>query len=146
MLLASKTEANVTRPYYTAWQTPQHGKIFETHFIVAENRYAIPHGLLSRLAYQESNYNAAARGPNGEVGLMQIIQKWHPTVNPFDPIDSIYYAARILKGYYNEFGNWKAALAAYNWGETNVRNKGYLSAPQSTKNYYNAILRDIGLL
>ncbi len=127
------------------WATPAKGAQFENYFIQATARYNLPPGLLSRLAKQESDYNINAISSAGAKGLMQIIPRWHPGVNVNDPIESIFYAGALMRKYFNEFGTWEKALAAYNWGETNVRNKGIEQAPESTKRYIENILRDIGL-
>ncbi len=132
-------------PARQVWATPAKGVQFENYFIQATARYNLPPGLLSRMAKQESDYNPAASGASGEVGLMQITPRWHPGVNASDPIESIFYAGSLMRKYFNEFGTWEKALAAYNWGKTNVRNKGLEQAPESTKRYIENILRDIGL-
>jgi len=129
----------------TVWATPKNGLAFESYFKTAEKQYSLPSGLLSRMAYQESRYNPNATGTSGEVGIMQIIPRWHPGVNAANPVDSIFYAGALMQKYYNEFKSWPAAIAAYNWGETNVRNKGLEQAPESTKRYIRDVLGDIGL-
>lgn len=128
------------------WITPDRGKVFDFHFNKAETQYNLPGGLLSRMAFQESNYDPSVLGAGGEVGLMQITPKWHPSVNPADPIASIYYAGKIVRDYYNEFGSWEKALASYNWGVTNVREKGMTQVPPITLSYYINVLNDIGAL
>ena len=132
-------------PARQVWATPVNGLAFENYFNQASARYNLPLGLLSRMALQESGYNPNATGASGEIGIMQITPRWHPGVNAADPIESIFYAASLMRKYFNEFGSWEKALAAYNWGETNVRNKGIEQAPQSTRRYIQNVLRDIGL-
>lgn len=126
------------------WATPGSGQEYEAHFKGAENMYNLPAGLLSRMAYQESRYNPNAISAAGAIGIMQIIPKWHPGINPYNPKESIYYAGAIMRQYYNEFKTLSKALAAYNWGETNVRNKGISHIPVETQNYIKNILGDIG--
>lgn len=127
------------------WATPVNGLAFENYFKQASERYNLPAGLLSRMALQESSYNPNARGTSGEVGIMQITPRWHPGVNAYDPQESIFYAGTLIRKYFNEFGSWEKAIAAYNWGETNVRNKGVEQAPEITRQYIQNVLRDIGL-
>lgn len=131
-------------PAKSSWATPAPGMAFERYFKGAERMYNLPPGLLSRMAYQESRYNPDAKGASGEVGIMQITPRWHPNVNPNDPEESIYYAGFLMRKYYNEFRNWSAAIAAYNWGETNVRNKGIEQAPEITRGYIRDVMGDIG--
>jgi soluble lytic murein transglycosylase-like protein len=132
-------------PARQVWATPVNGLPFENYFKQASERYSLPPGLLSRMAYQESNYNPNASNPSGAKGIMQIIPRWHPGVNVYDPRESIFYAGALMRNYYNEFRNWPEALAAYNWGETNVRNKGLEQMPEETRQYIRNVLEDIGL-
>jgi len=127
------------------WATPAEGKPYQAFFERAERLNNLPAGILSRMAYQESRYNPNATGASGEVGIMQIIPRFHPNVNPANPHDAIYYAGALIRKYHRELGSWGKALAAYNWGITNVRAKGVEQAPPSTVRYVNAILTDIGL-
>jgi len=145
ILAAAVGIALFTLPTRQTWATPKNGLAFETYFKSAEKQYSLPAGLLSRMAYQESRYNPNAISTRGAIGIMQIIPRWHPGVNVANPVDSIFYAGALMRKYYNEFKTWPAAIAAYNWGETNVRNKGIEQAPESTKRYIRDVLGDIGL-
>jgi len=133
------------------WETPDNGKKYDVYFRQAELINNLPPGLLSRIAYQESRFRediitGATKSSAGAVGLMQIVPKWHPDVNPLDPIASINYAGEYMARLYNRFGDWKTALAAYNWGQGNVARKGINRLPQETANYVRDISRDIGLV
>lgn len=128
------------------WNTPTNGLKYEKLFNAASNQYALPPGLLSRVAYQESRYNPNAVSPAGAVGLMQIVPKWHPTAKPYDPIDSIFYAAKYLRQLYDQTGSWANALAAYNWGIGNLTREGLENAPRETRNYIAEITRDTGVV
>jgi len=129
------------------WITPANGQKYEKDFIAASAVHGLPDGLLSRVAYQESRYNPKAKSPVGAIGLMQFMPATAKDfgIDPLDPIDSIYASARYLKQLYNKFGNWKEAVAAYNWGQGNVARKGLAKAPAETRNYFAQILNDIGL-
>lgn len=90
-----------------------------------ETQNGIPKTMLVGLAYQESHFrpdiiSGDTVSPAGALGIMQIVPKWHPDVNPLDPIASINYAAKYLRTLYNKFGTWELALQAYNWGEGNL--------------------------
>lgn len=126
------------------WTTPPQGQKYDPYFRQAERMYSLPPGLLSRVALQESSYNPEAKGESGEVGIMQIIPRWHPSVNAADPVASIFYAGKYLRENYNRFGSWREALAAYNWGPTVLARKGFDAAPASTKQYVYDVLADIG--
>ncbi len=93
----------------------------------------LPQGLLLMIAYQENgrswNWNTSARSPRGASGVMQLmpiaIQEIKrisgAVINPLNVIQSIYGAGLYLKWLYKLFGNWRIAIAAYNYGLGNVR-------------------------
>lgn len=76
----------------------------------------------------ESKFDPNAyNSKSGATGIAQIIQRYHPTVNPRDPEASLNYAAnwmRQLIAQYTSAGKSNPtayALAAYNWGPGNVQ-------------------------
>jgi soluble lytic murein transglycosylase-like protein len=108
--------------------------------------YGLPANLLSRVAYQESRFNPAAKNAgSGALGMFQIVPRWHPTAEPLDWRKAADYAAGYLTQLYRQFGTWSKALAAYNWGPGNVSKYGLSRAPTETENYYKQIMADIGL-
>ncbi len=127
------------------WRPPSKAAPYLGWFIDAENQYGLPRYLLARVAQAESNYNPNAESHAGAIGLMQIIPRWHPGVDPLDPKASIYYAAQYLRKLYNRFGTWPMALAAYNWGQGNLSSKGFDRAPRETRNYVAKIAGDLRL-
>ena len=114
----------------------------------AELKQGLPAGLLARVVYQESRYRTdiitgEVVSSAGAVGIAQIVPRWHPTVNPLDPVASIYYAASYLRTLYGQFGTWRLALAAYNFGPGNVSSgKPW---PDETLAYVSDIAGDVGL-
>lgn len=133
---------------YTGWELPPEGEPYKRALDNASRIYNLPKNLLARVAYQESRFipsiiNGTQKSSKGAVGIMQIIPKWHPTVDPTNPNDAIGYAAGYLSKLYNQLGSWPQALAAYNWGIGNLRNKGIENAPLETRNYIDQILSDI---
>lgn len=118
--------------------------------LAAEAANGIPPYLLARLAWQESRFredivSGKTKSSAGAVGIMQIVPKWHPDVNPYDAKASIAYAGKYLKSLYNQFGTWELALKAYNWGQGNVKKwlAGQAVQPTETKNYSAQILADV---
>lgn len=152
------------------WATPYKGRHFEPLFTAMTAQYGLPAGLLSRQAQRESAYDPVARSPAGALGIMQIVPKWHPSLDPgdaaadaaaaLDPTRAIPYAAKYLRYLFDRFGSWTLALAAYNAGETVVARYG-LQNPQDprspriarggvppyteTRQYVAAILPDVGI-
>ena len=118
----------------------------------AELRHAIPPLMLVRLAYQESRFrtdviSGQVVSSAGAMGLMQIVPRWHPGVDPLDALAAINYAASYLAQLYRQFGTWELALQAYNWGPGNLTKflRGELvSMPAETSTYSRQILADAG--
>ena len=129
-----------------AWALPDAGMQWEAEFRDAERLFGLPDDLLARMAQQESSYQPDAVSTAGAVGLMQIVPRWHPGVDPLDPLASIYYAGRYMRENYDRFGTWSEALAAYNWGPTALAEHGLANAPEETRNYVTAITGDLGII
>lgn len=104
-------------------------------FLAAETAHGLPKFLLVEVARAESQFNIYAKSPAGAQGIMQIVPKWHPGVDPYDPNAAIFYAANYLKQLYNKTGSWQGALGAYNWGIGNLEKYGWGRAPAETRNY-----------
>jgi soluble lytic murein transglycosylase-like protein len=128
------------------WTLPAAGYKYKNDLDRATLIYQLPKNLLARVAAQESDFRPNVISNRGAVGLMQIVPRFHRSVDPTIPKDSIFYAAEYLRNLYNRFGSWKLALAAYNWGPTNLQKKGIANAPRETKNYVAQISHDINLV
>lgn len=137
---------NSLMPYYL----PETARPYLAALHDAEIRNGIPAGLLVRIAYQESRFRPEIIGCQknssaGAKGIMQIVPRWHPGVNPCDPAAAIPYAGRFLRQMYDQFHDWKLALMAYNWGSGNVSKylKGQASPPFETQQYVAQITSDV---
>ncbi len=124
----------------------------------AEDRYGIPRDLLVRQAYQESRFrddiiSGATRSGAGAIGIMQIIPKFHPSIDPGDaaaderaalnPATAIDYAAKFLSQLKRQFGTWSLALAAYNAGPGNVNKYKGIPPFKETQSYVSQIVGDV---
>lgn len=98
----------------------------------AASRQGIDPVLFVRQITVESDFNPNAVSRAGAVGIAQIMPALHPAVDPTDPYASLDYAARLMRGYINHYGDWRRALIAYNAGPGRLEpgNRYYL--PQST--------------
>lgn len=130
------------------WILPAAGKPYALDFVLAEIANQLPSGLLSRVAWQESRFNPEAQSGAGAQGIMQIVPRWHPDVNPWDPQAAIAYAGQYLRQLHNQFGSWALALAAYNYGPGNVNkvDRNIDRMPKETRLYVLEISRDVSLV
>lgn len=136
-----------------AAMTPErHGALLdiENAFQQASYEYGVPTGVLRTMADIESAFrpeiiSGQVKGAAGEVGIMQITPKWHPNVDPYDPVQSIWYAAGWLRDLRERFGSWRLAVVAYNWGPTNLSQYGLEAAPQVTKDYLARVVAATGI-
>lgn len=121
----------------------------------AEKMHGIPAGILHRLIKAESAFrsdviNGTTTSAVGALGIAQFMPSTAKDegINPLDPVASIYGAAKYLRKVYGWVGgDWKKAVAGYNWGAGNVnrvsKEKGTAWAsfvPTETKNYIAKII------
>ena len=93
----------------------------------------IPTLLLAALALHESSFDPRARGPKGGRGLLQVRPstakqtaarlgvEWRGEASLSEPFVNAKLGAAYLRTLHEEFGNWEAAMAAYNMGPTRLR-------------------------
>ena len=100
---------------------------------------------------QESGFNPSAVSPAGAIGIAQFLPSTAREfgVNPWDPIQSLAGAARLMAQYVHHqyIGDYAKALAAYNAGPGTVQwavargGPNWISyLPAETKNYIRIIL------
>lgn len=148
-LLAAGTGAIVL----ASWKSSKGAKKYLPMLNAVEVKYGIPTDLLARIAYQESRFRediikGDVSSQAGAEGLMQIVPKYHPGVNPLDPVAAADYAGSFLRSLYNTFGSWRKAAAAYNAGQGNLTKDladGIFGddLPTETKNYVTQIFNDL---
>jgi hypothetical protein len=89
-------------------------------------------GLLTRLVWTESRFQAHAVSPKGAQGIAQFMPETaaqRGLADPFDPEQAIPKAAQLLADYTQQFGNIGLAAAAYNAGPNRVA--GWLAGSSS---------------
>jgi hypothetical protein len=109
----------------------------------------LPVEFFTRVIWQESRFNANARGPVTRSGKRaQGIAQFMPgtaaerqLLDPFDPIQALPKAAEFLRDLRSDFGNLGLAAAAYNAGARRVREwlEGIGGMPSETR-YYVAVI------
>ncbi len=114
---------------------------FIPHARAAARRYGIPEDLFLRLVQQESGWNPGARSHKGATGLAQLMPGTAAKlgVDPHDPVQNLHGGARYLRMMYNQFGNWRLALAAYNAGPGAVQKYNGIPPYRETRNYVRII-------
>ncbi len=66
---------------------------------------------------QESGFDPLAGSSAGAQGIAQIIPRYHPGVDPWDPDSSLRYAAQLMAGHIQNYGgDIRKALTAYHAG------------------------------
>jgi len=112
----------------------------QTQIIQTANQQGVPSSIALAVAQQESGFNPDAVGSVGELGVFQLRPQYFPGAS--DPDTNITTGVSYLKQLYQQFGDWGTALAAYNWGPTNVSNANASGAsfPQQVTNYVQSVL------
>jgi soluble lytic murein transglycosylase-like protein len=122
----------------------------------AEAAAGIPTNLLARMAYEESRFRpdvitGETASTAGALGILQLEPEYFSTVQvpvPFSTADTqaqITQAAQQLASLYAAFNDWGYAVAAYNCGETCMKNvlAGSQAMPSETSAYVSDILTDV---
>jgi len=132
------------------WPLPASGEPYRSIIQSAATDYGVPFDLIARDLYQESRFNPNAHNASGADGIAQLIPRFYPGVNTRDPSQAIPAQAQSLANYYDRFGTWAEALAAYDWGPGNVDNAQNLygdnwlaNAPTEARKYVGQILTDV---
>ncbi len=83
----------------------------------AARKAGIDPDLFERQIQQESSFNPNAGSSAGAQGIAQIVPKWHPGVNPWNPTEALDYAANLMARHLKTYGgDMTKALVAYNGG------------------------------
>ena len=149
---AENLDVSVQSTLGVAWPYPR-GAEYQSLFDDATSQYGLPPGLLAAQGWQESRFrpeviDGTVVSSAGAVGIMQLIPRFYPDVDPTDPSQAIPAAAKSLAAYQRQFGAWDLALAAYNWGPGNLSkniNMPRESWPQETQTYVTNIINGAGV-
>lgn len=109
---------------------------------MAAERHNVPADLFLRLVQQESGWNPSAVSVKGALGLAQLMPQTAALlgVDPNDAAQNLDGGARYLRQQYDQFGNWRLALAAYNAGPAAVARYGDVPPYRETETYVLVIL------
>ena len=103
----------------------------KSYAIDQANANGIPPEIFTNLIGAESSWNPNAISKAGAEGIAQLEPGTAPDINRFDPIASIERAAKLLRSYFDKFGSWDLAVAAYNAGPHAVEEHGNKIPPYS---------------
>jgi soluble lytic murein transglycosylase-like protein len=110
----------------------------------SSERHSLDPALVRAVIRAESAFNSNAVSRKGAIGLMQLMPDTASSLNvtnPYDPEQNIAGGARYLRYLLDRFhGNVPLALAAYNAGETRVRDSRIPRIPE-TREYIRRVLR-----
>lgn len=123
------------------WVVPRAGDEYVDQCRNAAIRNSLPLDLITRMAWEESRFNADVRGRAGEVGILQIIPRLHPGVDAHDPDASIDYCAEWVRSNRAKLHSLPLAVASWNAGTARAR-QGWAKLPATTKTYVTEILHD----
>ena len=118
----------------SAVQKNAHPIRYESYVEVYASQYNVPEYVVYAVINTESGFNASLESPTGERGLMQMSPELFALISSeqhldekidadalFDPEISIRYGVYYLRYLFNEFQSWSAAIAAYDAGESAVK-------------------------
>src|SRR4030067_3217831 len=111
----------------------------------ASEEHGVPYEVLYRNIKQESNFNPKAVSKTGARGIAQFIPSTAKAMgikDPHDPKEAIPASAKYLKQLYDQFGDWKLAVAAYNAGPTAIRNAKGIPNIKETQDHVKAVFPD----
>lgn len=109
----------------------------------------IPPTYFVRQIQLESGFNPNAQSPSGAEGIAQFMPSTAAGlgIDPWDPIQALQAAAKMMANSYHQYGDYAKALAAYNAGSANLNNaikscgSNWLSCmPAQTQHYVATIM------
>ena len=115
----------------------------------AANGTGIPANLFVKQIYAESGFRTNAYSGAGAIGIAQFMPGTAASlgINPYNPVQSLWGAARLMASYYHRYGNYAMALAAYNAGPGTVdyavwgcHSNWTYCLPYETQNYIRIIM------
>lgn len=121
--------------------------LIEKHSKVAQ----LDPALIEKIIMAESKGDPNAKSSAGAQGLMQIMPETAKEIgleNPFDPEENIKAGTKYFAELHKQFkGDTRKALAAYNWGQGNVKEDPELkNAPKETHAYIKKVMGIEGII
>jgi soluble lytic murein transglycosylase-like protein len=117
----------------------------KTYADTQADAFGIPRTFFSNLIETESGWNPNSVSSKGAQGIAQLMPGTAPEINRFDPYASMSKAASLLKEYYDRFGTWEMAAAAYNAGPGSVTKYSGVPPYPETQNFVAKVMSGLGL-
>ena len=116
--------------------------VLESSVQRSAHTFGLDASLLKALLWTESHFCLQAISPVGAIGLGQLMPATAAVlgVNPRDPVQNIYGAAKYLRQMWDQFHDWTFAIAAYNAGPGAVRRYRGIPPYRETQNYVRKVL------
>lgn len=114
---------------------------------VAGRAYGVDPCLVAAVIKAESDFQSRAVSPRGAEGLMQLMPDTAAILGVDDSFNiewNIAGGTRYLNQMYAQFGTWRRALIAYNWGPGNLLKYGEDRMPEETQTYLLRVERFYG--
>ncbi|HEY6020750.1 MAG TPA: D-Ala-D-Ala carboxypeptidase family metallohydrolase [Candidatus Paceibacterota bacterium] len=124
--------------------TPNYATLADQIAVRTAQRYGLDPNYFRSLFHaqinQESGFQPRVNSSAGAQGIAQIVPRYHPGVDPYNPQAALGYAANMDAQNFKKYGNWNDVLSIYNSG------RGYSvgrNIPE-TRNYVSRILGAAG--
>ncbi len=130
-------DPTATVPLATASSNGSQVQAYASTFEAASAAYGLPPGMLQAVAQVESDFNPLAVSSAGAEGIMQLMPQTAASlgVDPYNPTQAIWGAAKLLAQKLATFGSVPLALAAYNAGDGAVEAYGGIPPYPQTQAY-----------
>lgn len=119
---------------------------YQAQILTSAAKWGVSPALLAAQLDAESSFNPNAVSSAGAVGIAQFLPSTAKSVgvDPYNVNAAIDGMANLDKHYFNKFGSWDLALAAYNAGEGAVSDHNGIPPFPETQNYVKKILAQAG--
>src|ERR1043166_8288265 len=108
----------------------------------AARQHGVDPRIFKALLAKESGWDPRAKSPAGALGIAQFMPSTAKGlgINPLDPRQAIFAAAKYLSGKIKHYGDVKLALASYNAGDGAVQKYGGVPPYAETQKYVHDIM------
>jgi soluble lytic murein transglycosylase-like protein len=143
--------ASEVTPVYASFIKKQNKRLSDAEALrIAEGivgfslHYKVDPRLIIAMIISESGFDPGAVSRVGAMGLGQLMPgtaKWMGVQNPFDSVENIYGAVKLMRTHLNQYNDsLPLSLAAYNAGAGAVKRHGGVPPYRETQNYVRKVI------